>query len=44
VPSGPVVLGGGLRLFPESGYASLRLVESITATTGVVIATYRPEK
>jgi dihydrofolate reductase len=38
----PPVLGRGLRLFPEDAYAPLELVESITTTTGVVIATYRP--
>lgn len=37
----PLTLGRGLRLFPENVYAPLRLVESITTTTGVVIATYR---
>jgi dihydrofolate reductase len=37
----PLVLGSGRRLFPEgSPPASLRLVDSVTTTTGVVIATY----
>jgi dihydrofolate reductase len=36
----PLVLGTGRRLFPEGVHASLRLTESITTTTGVVIATY----
>jgi dihydrofolate reductase len=39
----PLVLGSGRRLFPDDGAAqSLRLVECKTATTGVLIATYRP--
>ncbi|HLG70937.1 MAG TPA: dihydrofolate reductase family protein [Chloroflexota bacterium] len=38
----PLVLGGGLRLFPEGVANRLRLVDSITTTTGVIIATYEP--
>jgi dihydrofolate reductase len=39
----PLVLGSGRRLFTDGGaYASLRLVDAITTTTGVVIATYQP--
>jgi dihydrofolate reductase len=39
----PLVLGSGRRLFPADGpFAALRLVDSKTTTTGVVIATYRP--
>jgi len=39
----PLVLGSGHRLFPDGGPpATLQLVDSKTATTGVVIATYRP--
>ena len=39
----PLVLGSGLRLFPDDGPAqSLRLVDSKTASTGVLIATYQP--
>jgi dihydrofolate reductase len=39
----PLVLGSGRRLFPDGcPYAALRLVETKTTTTGVVIATYRP--
>ena len=39
----PLVLGSGRRLFPESGpSAALRLVDTKTTTTGVIIATYRP--
>jgi dihydrofolate reductase len=38
----PLVLGSGRRLFPEgSPFAKLRLVESVTTTTGVVIGTFR---
>jgi dihydrofolate reductase len=45
----PLVLGSGRRLFPDSGaFASLRLVDTKTTETGVVIATYQqanpPEK
>ena len=36
----PLVLGTGRRLFPGGAQASLRLVESITTSTGVLIATY----
>jgi dihydrofolate reductase len=40
----PIVLGSGLRLFPDGGPTSkLQLVDSVITTTGVVIATYRPE-
>jgi dihydrofolate reductase len=39
----PLVLGSGAKLFPEDGtVGKLELVDSITTTTGVVIATYRP--
>jgi len=39
----PLVLGSGRRLFPDgSRFAALRLVETKTTTTGVVIATYVP--
>ena len=38
----PLVLGSGRRLFTEGGsFAALRLVDSKTTTTGVVIATYQ---
>jgi dihydrofolate reductase len=36
----PLVLGTGRRLFPEGVYVSLRLTDSVTTATGVVIATY----
>jgi dihydrofolate reductase len=40
----PLVLGSGRRLFAESVLASLRLVDGVaTTSTGVVIATHRPE-
>jgi dihydrofolate reductase len=39
----PLVLGSGLRLFADDGaFAGLKLVDSKTTTTGVVIATYVP--
>jgi dihydrofolate reductase len=39
----PLVLGSGRRLFIDSGAsAALRLVDTKTTTTGVVIATYQP--
>ena len=38
----PVVLGSGRRLFADGGaYADLRLSDTVTTTTGVIIATYR---
>ena len=37
----PLVLGSGRRLFPDGGPpVTLHLVDSVTTTTGVVIATY----
>ena len=37
----PLILGSGRRLFPDGGaVASLRLVDTRTTTTGVLIATY----
>ncbi len=39
----PLVLGSGRRLFTDGGaFAALRLVNTKTTTTGVVIATYQP--
>lgn len=38
----PLVLGSGRRLFPEDAHVPLKLVDSLTTTTGVVITTYRP--
>lgn len=39
----PLVLGSGRHLFPDGGaYAALRLVDTKTTTTGVVMATYQP--
>lgn len=39
----PLVLGSGRRLFPDgASSADLRLVGSVTTTTGVMIATYQP--
>jgi dihydrofolate reductase len=40
----PLVLGSGRRLFPNGGASTaLRLIDSKTTTTGVVIATYQPQ-
>jgi dihydrofolate reductase len=38
----PLVLGSGRRLFSDGAFAALDLVDSVTTTTGVLIATYRP--
>jgi dihydrofolate reductase len=39
----PLVLGSGRRLFPEDGpTVDLELTEAVTATTGVLVASYRP--
>ncbi len=35
-----VVLGSGTRVFPEDALVRLELIESVTTTKGVVIATY----
>jgi dihydrofolate reductase len=40
----PLVLGSGRRLFDGGGFAALRLVDAVTTTTGVVIATYQPQE
>jgi dihydrofolate reductase len=41
----PLVLGSGQRLFDQDDHPfQLRLAESITTTTGVIIATYQPER
>lgn len=41
----PIVLGSGMRLFREnSPKTTLKLIDSKTTTTGVVILTYQPEK
>jgi dihydrofolate reductase len=39
----PLILGAGRRLFADGGpVRALRLVEAVTTTTGVVLATYHP--
>jgi dihydrofolate reductase len=39
----PLVLGSGRRLFPDGcPFAALRLVDTVTTRTGVVITTYQP--
>ena len=40
----PLVLGTGRRLFPGGVPVSLRLSDSLTTATGVVIATYEPAR
>ena len=40
----PLVLGAGRRLFAGGTQASLRLVDSSTTNTGVLIATYEPAR
>jgi dihydrofolate reductase len=41
----PIVLGSGKRLFREgSAKRPMRLVRSMTTSTGVVVATYAPER
>jgi dihydrofolate reductase len=39
----PIILGSGQRLFADhAALSSLRLTDSVTTTTGVIIATYQP--
>ena len=39
----PILLGGGKRIFPETGLARpLELVSAVPAKTGVLVCTYRP--
>ena len=40
----PIVLGGGKRLFRELPKKPLRLVDSVTTSTGVLMTTYVPER
>ena len=40
----PLVLGSGRRLFPEKVDMTLRLIDSVATTSGVVIAAYEPVK
>jgi dihydrofolate reductase len=40
----PLVLGSGRRLFPEGIEMTLRLIDTVTTSTGVVIATYEPAR
>ena len=40
----PIVLGGGKRIFPDDGRARpLKLVSTVTASTGVLVCTYEPD-
>ena len=44
-PDGHLVLGSGRRLVADGGpLATLRLVDSVTTTTGVLAATYQPTR
>ncbi len=40
----PLVLGIGRRMFPEGVHAALRLTDSMTTSTGAIIATYEPAR
>ena len=40
----PVIIGKGKRLFNDSDLQRLKLVDSKTTSTGVVILTYQPAK
>lgn len=40
----PLVLGSGRRLFPAGVEVKLRLTDSVTTPTGVVVATYEPAR
>jgi dihydrofolate reductase len=40
----PLMLGTGRRLFPEGERASLRLIDSVITTKGVLMATYEPDR
>ena len=40
----PLVLGTGRRLFPEGAQVSLRLIDSVTTSTGVVMVSYEPAR
>jgi dihydrofolate reductase len=42
----PLVLGSGRRLFPNSGsnLSAFQLVDSVTTSTGVIIAAYQPAR
>jgi dihydrofolate reductase len=38
----PLILGTGIRLFDRGERVELRLVDQVTSTTGVLVATYQP--
>jgi dihydrofolate reductase len=40
----PLVLGSGQRLFSDGAFVRLRLADSVTTATGVVIGTHRSEE
>jgi dihydrofolate reductase len=40
----PIILGSGKRLFKDGNNSTLRLVESKTFSSGVVLLVYQPER
>ena len=40
----PLVLGSGRRLFPDKVHVPLRLTDCVTAPSGLLIATYEPDR
>jgi dihydrofolate reductase len=40
----PIVLGSGKKVFPEGFYSGLKLVETKSFPTGVVLLRYQPER
>ena len=41
----PILLGGGKRIFPDDGRARpLKLVSAVTASTGVLVCRYQPDR
>jgi dihydrofolate reductase len=39
----PIVLGSGKRVFPDGLYSGLKLVETKSFPTGVILLRYQPE-
>ena len=40
----PIVLGSGIKVFPEDFYSGLKLVETKTFPSGVILLRYRPDR
>ncbi|HEU4746327.1 MAG TPA: dihydrofolate reductase family protein, partial [Anaerolineales bacterium] len=40
----PIVLGSGKKVFPEDFYSGLKLVETKTFPSGVILLRYRPDR